>query len=192
MSEQAKLPPGQKETSKFPVLHAGSVPKIELEKWRFKTFGLVDNPLNLSYAEMTALPGSKIVCDIHCVTRWSKLNTHWEGIPVKTILDMTKPKPAAFYALIHAENDFTTNLPLELLYEKDSIFAFKYEGKPLTEEHGWPMRLIVPQRYFWKSAKWVTGIELTESDAPGFWEKHGYHMEGDPWKEERYSSPRPW
>lgn len=192
MSKFARLPPGQRETNKFPVLHAGSVPKVDLDKWRFTTSGLIDDPLDLTYSQMTSLPGIKIVCDIHCVTRWSKFNTHWEGIPAKTILDLTGPKTTAFYALIHAENGFTTNLPLEILYEKESIFAYKHDDKPLTAEHGWPVRLVVPRLYFWKSAKWVTGIELIERDTPGFWEKHGYHMEGDPWKEERYSSPRPW
>lgn len=192
MNDSPKLPPGQNETHRFPVLHAGSVPKIDLERWRFKAFGLVQNPLDLTYEEMTSLPGVKTVSDIHCVTRWSKTKTRWEGIPAKTILDMARPKAMAFYVLVHAENGFTANLPLEVLYEKESIFAIKYEDKPLTAEHGWPMRLVVPRLYFWKSAKWVTGIELIEHDTPGFWEKHGYHMDGDPWKEERYSSPRPW
>lgn len=187
---QKRLPPGQRLARKLPVLHAGRIPDISLAQWKFTASGLVKNKLSLNFEQIRGLPATKITCDIHCVTRWSLLDTRWEGVPAKEILDMAQPESNARYALIHAENDFTTNLPLDLLYEKDVIFAYKYEGKSLTPEHGWPLRLVVPQRYFWKSAKWVTGIELIEHDTPGYWEKHGYHMEGDPWKEERYGSPQ--
>lgn len=192
MNDVNRLPPGQRLTNKFPVLHAGSVPKINSHEWSFRTSGLVKNNVVMDIEKFKSMPRIKITCDIHCVTRWSKFDTNWEGVPVKEILLLTELEPGASHVLVHASNNFTTNLPVDLLYLDNVILADTYEDEPLSPEHGGPVRLIVPQRYFWKSAKWVTGLEFLDKNIPGFWEKHGYHMEGDPWKEERYSSPVAW
>jgi DMSO/TMAO reductase YedYZ molybdopterin-dependent catalytic subunit len=182
-----RLPPGQSLTEKWPVLHYGGVPHTPLQKWNFKVFGLVENPMTWSYEEFMALPhGSTQSVDIHCVTRWSKFENMFEGIPFKEVYDRVKPKAEAKYVLVHAEQGFTTNVPLDDLLAPNVIFAYKNNGEDITDEHGWPMRLVVPHLYFWKSAKWVRGLEFLPEDVPGFWEDAGYHMRGDPWKEERY------
>lgn len=181
-----RVPPGQHLTDSFPVLHYGSVPHTPLEQWDFKVRGLVKNPFTLTYEEFMALPAVEITCDIHCVTRWSKLDTVWEGIPFKELVKLIEPLSEASYVMVYGENHFSTNLPLAELMEDDVIFAYKYNGANLTQEHGWPLRLVVPKLYFWKSAKWVRGLEFMDHDEPGFWERNGYHMHGDPWKEERY------
>ncbi len=184
---RARLPPGQYLTEKFPVLHYGSVPRIDLARWDFKVWGEVDNPFSLSWAELAALPRTTVKTDIHCVTRWSKLDTAWEGVPIRMILELAQVRPTATHVVAHSEQGYTTNLALDVLDDDDVLLADTYAGAPLEAEHGWPLRLLVPKRYFWKSAKWLRGLEFLSRDEPGFWERYGYHNEGDPWKEERFS-----
>ena len=183
---QNRLPPGQRLTEKWPVLHYGKVPKIDTTNWTFKIMGLVEKEKTLTYEEFTALPQVEVFSDIHCVTTWSRYNNTWEGVSTRAIKEIAGIKPEAKYVMVHGEVGFTTNLPLEDFLAEDALFALKHDGKPLTADHGGPVRLVVPQLYFWKSAKWVTGIELKDKNEPGFWEKAGYHMHGDPWTEERY------
>lgn len=182
-----RVPPGQSVTAKWPVLHYGGIPSADLKSWDFRIVGLVENPIRLTYEEFMELPRKKVHCDIHCVTRWSKLDNTFEGVPFSELHRLANPKPTARFVMMHAENNFTTNLPIEDLMGDEVIFADKHDGEPLTPEHGWPLRLVVPHLYFWKSAKWVRGLEFMASDRPGFWEQYGYHMRGDPQKEERYS-----
>jgi DMSO/TMAO reductase YedYZ molybdopterin-dependent catalytic subunit len=181
-----RLPPGQYVTEKWPVLHYGEVPRVDLKRWSFRIWGLVERPLELSYEEILKEPKVAVRCDIHCVTRWSKLDNLFEGVAVRGLLERARPLPEARYVMVHAEHGFTTNLPLEDLTKDNVLLAYAHDGQPLTPEHGWPLRLVVPHLYFWKSAKWVRGFELMAQDRPGFWETYGYHMRGDPWKEERY------
>lgn len=181
-----RVPPGQYVTDKWPVLHYGEVPKVDLKRWSFRIWGLVEEPLELTYEEVLRLPKVAVRCDIHCVTRWSKLDNLFEGADVRVLLQRARPLPEARYVMVHAEQGFTTNLPLEDLTKDNVLLAYAHNGQPLTPEHGWPLRLVVPHLYFWKSAKWVRGFELMAQDRPGFWESYGYHMRGDPWKEERY------
>ncbi len=183
-----RVPPGQVVTEKWPVLHHGAVPRVDLSRWTFRAFGLVANPFELTYAEFMGLPRVTSTSDIHCVTRWSRLDNTWEGVPAKVLVEMARPLPEARFALVHAEQGFTANLLLEDLLRDDVLFAFRHDGRDLTPEHGWPLRLVVPHLYFWKSAKWVRGLEFKDIDTPGFWERAGYHMRGDPWKEERLRS----
>ncbi len=183
---QQRIPPGQRETAKFPVLHHGEVPHIDVSKWKFTISGLVEKPLTLDYKAFMSLPIVKVFSDIHCVTGWSKLNNTWEGISSHEIAALAGILPEARFAIVHAENGFTANLMLSDFMEPDVLFAVKYNQEPLLPEHGAPVRIIVPRLYFWKSSKWVTGIEFTDSDRPGFWETRGYHNHGDPWTEERY------
>ncbi len=185
----ARVPPGQYATEKWPVLHYGSIPRFDPATWGLRVFGLVEESLRLTYEELRALPTVTITCDIHCVTAWSRLGMTFEGVPVKTVLERAKVRPEARYAMVHAEQGYETNLPLGYLLEDDALLAYRADGADLTPEHGWPLRLVVPRLYFWKSAKWVRGFELLAKDRAGFWERNGYHMHGDPWKEERYSSP---
>ena len=188
---QPRLPPGQIVTQKWPVLHFGTVPTVDLAAWRFEVTGAVDHPFTLSWADLLALPRQTTVCDIHCVTRWSRYDNAFEGIPVAPLLARARPRPEARFALVHAEHGFTTNLPLTDLDRPANLLALAHQGEPLAAEHGGPVRLLVPHLYFWKSAKWVRGFELLEDDYPGFWEQNGYHMRGDPWAEERYGRPDP-
>jgi DMSO/TMAO reductase YedYZ molybdopterin-dependent catalytic subunit len=181
-----RLPPGQYLTEKWPVLHAGTVPNTDLATWDFRVFGEVESPLTLSWDEFTALPTREITTDIHCVTRWSRFDTSFRGVHWSELAKVVKPKPSARYVLAHAEQDFTANVPLAALEEEEALLAYEADGEPLTPEHGWPLRLVIPKRYFWKSAKWLRGIELLDHDEPGFWERLGYHNEADYWKEERY------
>ncbi|MGZ7070335.1 MAG: sulfite oxidase-like oxidoreductase [Methanobacterium sp.] len=182
-----RIPPGQHETTSWPVLHAGSVQKIDTSKWKFKIFGLVDEEKELNFTEFSSLPVSKVLSDIHCVTTWSKLNNLWEGVSTSIIKELVDIPSDAKYVMVHASGNFSTNLPIEDFFQPDVLFATKHNGIPLTKGHGGPLRLVVPKLYFWKSAKWVTGVEFMDDDKPGFWESTGYHMHGDPWKEERYS-----
>ena len=184
--DPARLPPGQYLTEKWPVLHAGTVPNSNLATWDFKVSGEVENPVTLSWAEFTALPAREITIDIHCVTRWSRFDTGFKGVHWSTLAELVRPKPSARYVLAHAEQDFTANIPLRSLEDDEALLAYEADGEPLTPEHGWPLRLVIPKRYFWKSAKWLRGIELLDHDQPGFWERLGYHNEADYWKEERY------
>jgi DMSO/TMAO reductase YedYZ molybdopterin-dependent catalytic subunit len=186
-SSDDRVPPGQFLTEKFPVLHYGSVPIYQnLDKWDFRVFGLVEEPLRLSWNELMKLPTMTQTVDIHCVTRWSKLDTTWTGIPWRELLKQIKVQPEATHAMAHCEHGFTANVPLEVLDDDDTMLAFLYDGKPLEPDHGYPLRLLVPKKYFWKSAKWLRGVEFMAGDKPGFWERNGYHMEGDPWKEQRF------
>ena len=184
--KQNRLPPGQRLTEKWPVLHYGKVPSVDKTKWTFSISGLVGKERTLTYDEFTALPQVEVFSDIHCVTTWSRYNNTWEGVSTSTIKEIAAIRPEAKYVIVGGEGGFTTNLPLEDFLAEDALFALKHDGQPLTAEHGGPVRLVVPRLYFWKSAKWVTGIDLKEKNEPGFWEKAGYHMHGDPWTEERY------
>jgi DMSO/TMAO reductase YedYZ molybdopterin-dependent catalytic subunit len=182
-----RIPPGQYKTDKFPVLHYGSIPSTDLAKWDFRVFGAVDSPFTLTWDEFKALPRRQVRTDIHCVTRWTKLDTVWEGVPIQEILSRAQVRPEATHVLAHSEQGYTANLPLSVLDDDDVLLADTYDGKPLEPEHGWPLRLFVPKRYFWKSAKWVRGLEFLDHDILGFWERYGYNNDADPWKEERFS-----
>ncbi|MBA3496634.1 MAG: sulfite oxidase-like oxidoreductase [Gemmatimonadales bacterium] len=190
-SSTNRLPPGQIITTKWPVLHSGPVPPVNLAAFRFKVTGAVVRSLSLNWDELLALPLRETTCDIHCVTRWSRYDNVFEGIPVRAILERAGVRPEAAYVLVHAEEAYTTNLPLSDLDRPANLLALSHNGEPLTPEHGGPVRLLVPHLYLWKSAKWVTGFELLEDDAPGFWERNGYHMRGDPWGEERFGREDP-
>ncbi len=181
-----RVPPGQRLTDKWPVLHHGKVPTIDVKNWTFKISGLVEPERALSYDEFIALPRVEVFSDIHCVTTWSKLNNLWEGISAAAIKDLVKIKPEAKYVIVYGAGGFSTNLTLDDFFQPDVLFALKHDGQPLTAEHGGPVRVVVPRLYFWKSAKWVTGVKFTAKDEPGFWESAGYHNHGDPWNEERY------
>ncbi len=186
-AEDDRVPPGQFLTAKFPVLHYGSVPSYaNLDDWDLRVFGLVEETGRFSWNQLLDLPHKTLMCDIHCVTRWSKLDTTWTGVPWREFVKVVKPKPEATHVMAHCEYGFTTNISLDVLDDDDTLLAFLYEGKPLEPDHGFPLRLLVPKRYLWKSAKWLRGIEFMAGDRPGFWERNGYHMEGDYRKEERF------
>jgi DMSO/TMAO reductase YedYZ molybdopterin-dependent catalytic subunit len=184
---QNRLPPGQHLTEKWPVLHEGKTPFIDVKKWTLTIAGLVEKERTLTFDEFVALPQVEVFSDIHCVTTWSRFNNTWEGVSTRTIGEITGIKAEAHYVMVRAEGGFTTNLYLDDFFGEDALFALKHDGKPLAAEHGGPVRLVVPRLYFWKSAKWVTGIDFMAKDEPGFWEREGYHNHGDPWQEERYS-----
>jgi len=186
-----RLPPGQIETRKWPVLHHGRVPRVDVARWTFRVFGEVERPFEIAWAEFAALPRRDVLCDIHCVTTWSRYDNTFTGVPVRLLLERAGVRPNATHVLVHAEEDYTTNLPLPDLDRDANLVATHFEGEPLLPEHGGPARLLVPHLYFWKSAKWVRGLELMEGDWPGFWEQNGYHMRGDPWAEERFGRPDP-
>lgn len=181
-----RIPPGQYRTEKFPVLTYGETPVIDRQDWRLRVWGLVENPMTLTWEEFQALPRKKIHVDIHCVTRWSLLDSEWEGVPFAAIAERAKPLPAARVVMEHSYGGYTTNMLLEEMYDDEVILADTYGGQPLARDHGGPLRMVVPKLYFWKSAKWLNGLELLERNAPGFWERYGYHMHGDPWTEERF------
>ena len=183
--EPARVPPGQYVTRDFPVLSAGPTPHRPLESWRFAIRGAVDDPVSWSWDEFRALPAETVTVDIHCVTKWSKLDTVWLGVSVDTLLDAVEHD--AEYALAFCDGGYTTNVPVEDLTGGKAWVAYGYDGEPLEPEHGGPARMLVPHLYFWKSAKWVRGLELLDHDQPGFWEGYGYHIYGDPWKEQRYA-----
>ncbi len=185
--DPSRLPPGQYLTEKWPVLHAGSVPHTDLDRWDFKVWGEVDEPLALSWQELSSLPTVEVTQDIHCVTRWSRFDTTFRGLPWATIKERIGQRPSARYAIAHAEQDFTANVPISFLEAEGALLVTHADGEPLTLEHGWPLRLVIPGKYFWKSAKWLRGIELSASDKPGFWERYGYHNDADPFEEERYA-----
>jgi DMSO/TMAO reductase YedYZ molybdopterin-dependent catalytic subunit len=186
--DPARLPPGQHLTEKWPVLHAGSVPAYpDLSTWTFRVFGEVEEPIELSWQQFEELPRTTNVQDIHCVTRWSKFDTSFEGVHWRELARLARPKPSARFAIAHAEAGFTANVPLSFLEADDALLATHGDGEVLTPEHGYPLRLVIPGKYFWKSAKWLRGIELSAVDKPGFWERYGYHNDADPWEEERYA-----
>ncbi len=184
--DPARLPPGQYLTEKWPVLHAGSVPSTDLATWDFRVFGEVERPLRLTWGQFTGLPSTEITIDIHCVTRWSRFDTSFRGVHWRELAKLAAPAASARFVVAHAEQGFTANVPLEAIEDDDALLAYEADGQPLTPEHGWPLRLVVPHRYFWKSAKWLRAIELRADDRPGFWERYGYHNDADYWKEERY------
>ena len=183
--DPARVPPGQYVTQDFPVLSAGPTPHGSLESWSFTIRGQVDQPHTWTWDEFQALPHETVTRDIHCVTKWSKLDTVWTGVSLDTLLDGVET--SAEHVTAFSDGGYTTNLPLEDLTGGRAWIAFSYDDEPLHPEHGGPARLLVPHLYFWKSAKWVRGLEFIERDRPGFWEQYGYHIRGDPWKEERYS-----
>ena len=185
--DPSRLPPGQYLTEKWPVLHAGDVPDYpsDLAGWDFRVHGEVEAPLTLDWNEVTALPTTSVTQDIHCVTRWSRFDAEFTGVAWSTISNLVMPRESAHFAIAHAEAGFTSNVPLSSL--EAALLVTHADGEPLTPEHGWPLRLVVPGKYFWKSAKWLRAIELRATDAPGFWERYGYHNDADPWKEERYA-----
>jgi DMSO/TMAO reductase YedYZ molybdopterin-dependent catalytic subunit len=185
--DPARLPPGQYLTEKWPVLHAGGVAHYDdLATWTFRVFGEVENDLELSWEQFNELPRHSNVQDIHCVTRWSRFDTQFEGVHWSEIAKLVQPKPTARFVIAHAEAGFTSNVPLSYLADPNALLATHADGEPLAPEHGYPLRLVIPGKYFWKSAKWLRGIELSSVDRPGFWERYGYHNDADPWKEERY------
>jgi DMSO/TMAO reductase YedYZ molybdopterin-dependent catalytic subunit len=178
------VPPGQYVTGDFPVLSAGPTPHTALDEWSFTLSGAIDEPVSWTWEELAALPSEDVTVDIHCVTKWSKLDTPWTGVSIDTLL--ADVGTSAEYVTAWSDGGYTTNLPLEDVSEGKAWIAYRYDGEPLDPEHGGPARLLVPHLYFWKSAKWVRGLELREEDEPGFWETYGYHNYGDPWKEQRY------
>jgi len=188
-ADAGRTPPGQSLTSKWPVLHYGSVPRFNAAAWDFRLFGLVERPVTLTHQMFFSLPMTTMTCDIHCVTQWSRLGVTFEGVAATTVLNLIKIRPDAKHVMVHGEQGYETNVPLEYLQADDALFAHKADGEDLTPDHGYPLRLVIPRLYFWKSAKWVRGLEFLATDRPGFWERNGYHMRGDPWKEERYSTP---
>lgn len=184
--DPARLPPGQYFTAKWPVLHAGSVPQTDLATWTLRVFGEVEEPLELTWEQLGELPHAENVQDIHCVTRWSRFDARFRGVHFSELAKLCKPKPSARFAIAHAEAGFTANVPLSFLEDPAALLVTEADGEPLSLEHGWPLRLVIPGKYFWKSAKWLRGIELSATDKPGFWERYGYSNDADPWQEERY------
>ena len=184
VKREERIPPRQALTRKWPVLHAGVVPRFDRATWTFRIFGLVEKEWSCTYDEFLALPQVQVHADMHCVTRWSKLDNLWEGVSTHEVLGKVNVLPQAKFVMVHCEHGYTTNLPLEDFLGEDCLFAWRHNGDDLAVEHGYPLRLVVPRLYAWKSAKWVRGIELVEHDRPGFWESWengGYHMRGDPW-----------
>src|SRR5689334_5368793 len=186
MKAEGRLPPGQSLTLKWPVLHYGSVPRFDPATWDFRLTGFVANPLKLGWNEFNKLPKIETQSDFHCVTRWSRFDNRWSGVSVRELLNRAQPKPEATYVLVHAEQGYTANVPLADLLHDNVLLATHHDGEPLPLDHGYPLRLIVPQLYAWKSVKWVRGFELLDHDQAGFWEQNGYNMYGDPWKEQRF------
>jgi DMSO/TMAO reductase YedYZ molybdopterin-dependent catalytic subunit len=182
-----RLPPGQKVVEDWPVLTYAGAPQIDLGEWRLRIYGAVEQEVQLTWEEFRALPSATVACDIHCVTSWSHMDNRFEGVLFHELLGRIQPLPSAESVMVHCYGDYTTNVPLADLMREDVLLAHKHDGKELSPSHGWPLRLVIPHLYFWKSAKWVRALQFMEKDQPGFWETHGYHMRGDPWQEERYS-----
>lgn len=190
-TDRDRLPPGQVVTQKWPVLHYGTVPTVHPEAWQFSVSGLVERPRAFSWDEIHALGTQDTQCDMHCVTHWSRFDNVFTGVPISALLAAVQPQAGATHVLVHAEEEYTTNLSLDDLSREANLLATHFNGEPLTPEHGGPIRLLVPHLYLWKSAKWVTGFEFMDGDWPGFWEENGYHMRGEPWAEERFGRPDP-
>jgi DMSO/TMAO reductase YedYZ molybdopterin-dependent catalytic subunit len=184
--DPARLPPGQYLTEKWPVLHAGAVPDEDLATWDLSVYGEVERPLTLTYEQLLELPATEVTTDIHCVTRWSRFDARFRGVHWRELAALCTPKPSARFVIAHAEHGFTSNVPLAALEDGSALIVYEADGAPLTPEHGWPVRLFIPTKYFWKSAKWLRGLELSAVDKPGFWERYGYHNEADYWQEQRY------
>jgi len=187
MREAGRLPPGQSLTLKWPVLHEGSVPPFDPQAWDFRIEGLVEKPLRLTWDEFTRLPMKEVIADMHCVTRWSRFDVRWEGVPFAEVAKLAQPKRDAKFVMVLAEQGYTSNVPLDDLMRPTTLFALKHNGEPLPPDHGYPVRLVVPHLYAWKSVKWVRGLDFMVHDAPGFWEENGYSMYGDPFREQRFS-----
>ncbi len=187
MREEGRLPANQVATLKWPVLHYGSVPRFDPERWDFRVYGAVDEPAGWNWSAFNKLPRSTMTSDFHCVTRWSRFDNHWQGVRVIDLLKLVRIKPDAKFVLVHAEQGYTANVPLEDMMRENVLLATHHDGEPLTADHGYPVRLVVPHLYGWKSVKWVRGFEMLERDLAGFWEQNGYNMYGDPWKEQRFS-----
>ncbi len=186
------VPPGQTLTEGFPILHVGDVPAIDPATWRLRVFGAVEAPFELSFDDLRAMPASEYRGDIHCVTRWSKRDTQWVGVRFSHIVQRVKPLASAQFVVQHADNEYTTNLPLAVMTDDDVLIAYEFDGRPIEPIHGGPVRMLVPKKYFWKSAKWLHGLEFRDTDAKGFWEVRGYNNDADPWKEERYADLPAW
>jgi len=186
LSKSGRLPPGQSLTEDFPVLTYGPVPKFNPDGWSLRAFGTVEREMSWSWAELNALPTHTITCDIHCVTRWSKFDTTWEGVQFKHIAELVGVKPETKHVIAHCDYGYTTNVPIEDMLLDNVLLALRFDNQPLAADHGGPMRTLVPHLYLWKSAKWVRGLEFSDTDKPGFWEVNGYHNYGDPFREERY------
>lgn len=190
---QPRVPPGQHVTDQWPVLHYGSVPRVDLARWRFRVFGAVAEEQTWTYEAFLQLGHAEVRCDVHCVTRWSRLDNHFAGVPARAVLRAVRVQPGARWVMVRAEEGYTTNLRVEDLDRDEVLFATHHDGRPLSPEHGWPVRLVVPHLYFWKSAKWVRGLEFLTEERLGFWEAAGYHRRGDPWREERFADePESW
>ena len=186
--KEPRLPAGQRLTEDWPILHYGGIPNINLDEWAFHINGLVEEPFSFTWKEFLAMPQTKVTSDIHCVTTWSKYDNEWEGVLLKDIFKLIKPLNEAKHVMFHSFGGYTTNVPIPDLMYDNVLIAHSHNGNPLTPEHGAPARGVVPHLYLWKSAKWVNGMEFIADENPGFWENYGYHIYGDPWKEERYSS----
>jgi len=182
-----RVPPGQRLVKGWPVLHYGGIPRFDGTNWDLEVSGLVDNPYTLTYAELQALGPATITADMHCVTGWSTLDNAWEGVPFRVLAERAGPKPEAAWVIARCAGGYTSNLSLQAMMDDDVLVAWGHDGEPLKPEHGYPLRLVVPKRYAWKSAKWLTGLEFTDANKRGFWEVRGYHVHADPWRDERYS-----
>jgi DMSO/TMAO reductase YedYZ molybdopterin-dependent catalytic subunit len=185
--QEERVPPGQYLTERWPVLHHGSVPDFDPRTWDLRVIGLVEQPLRFSWDEFRKLPTIEARGDMHCVTRWTKLDNRWEGVALAQVLGLAGVSPEARFVLFHCDGGYTANLPLDVALDDDVILALKHDGQPLTAEHGFPLRVVIPRRYAWKSAKWLRAIELSAEDRLGFWEQYGYSSSADPWKEERFA-----
>jgi DMSO/TMAO reductase YedYZ molybdopterin-dependent catalytic subunit len=186
--DPGRIPPGQTLTApdRWPLLHFGPVPRTDLSSWDLRVFGLVEHELRLTYDEVRALPRTDVVADIHCVTGWSRLGDTWTGVAIQEILGRCRPQPEVTHVMAHCEFGYTTSVPLEVLDDDDVLLCYGWNGEDLTQEHGFPLRLLVPKKYFWKSAKWLRGLEFMPANRLGFWEQRGYHDDADPWLEQRY------
>jgi DMSO/TMAO reductase YedYZ molybdopterin-dependent catalytic subunit len=182
-----RIPPGQRLVKTWPVLHVGTVPRVDPAEWDLRVFGLVEAPFTLTYAELRALGPVEVIADMHCVTGWSTLDNRWLGVPFRVLAERARPKPEARWVIAHCEQGYTTDLSLEAMMDEDVLVAWGHDGQDLAPEHGFPLRLVVPKRYGWKSAKWLRGLELTDRNRRGYWEERGYHVHADPWREERYA-----
>jgi len=183
----ARVPPGQRLVKSWPVLHFGSIPRFDGEHWDMEVSGLVEEPFTLTYQELLDLPRVTVDADMHCVTGWTTLDNTWEGVSFRTIVERAKPTDEAKWVIAHGANGYTSDLSFEAMDDDDVLLAWRNHGEDLTAEHGWPLRLVVPKRYAWKSAKWLTGLEFTAKNSRGFWEVRGYHIHAEPFAEERYS-----
>lgn len=185
--EAQRLPPGQREVKNWPVLDLGVQPNVPVERWKLTIDGMVENPLTWDWTAFQAQPPARRRSDIHCVTAWSRFDNIWDGVSAAHLLELVKPKPEAKFVVQHSFDGYTTNVPIEAFADEDTILAARWEGQPISREHGGPVRVILPRLYLWKSAKWLKRLEFINRDRPGYWEDRGYHMLGDPWLEQRYS-----